>query len=191
MFWELGLKLSRTNWIMQRSKSRPGLCAWQRSKGGGGPCLMSSCDHSIMHKKPYSLRAHFRKCMHLPNICIFPIQVVEVLSKKIPLAGMFIPCTWWKESIHMRRLAQLLQKKLDITSCLLRTSYLGPPISDLTDKDSLFVLHRRMFRDPYLPDLRSASGNLLLSEIHLNFSFPALSAIFLLYSSWRPCCNQS
>jgi hypothetical protein len=154
MFWELGLKLSRTNWIMQRSKSRPGLCAWQRSKGGGGACLMSSCDHSIMHKKPYSLRAHFCKCMHLPNICIFPIQMVEVLSKKIPLAGMFIPSTWWKESIHMWRLAQLLQKKLDITSCLLRTSYLGPPISDLTDKDSLFVLHRRMFRDPYLPDLR-------------------------------------
>jgi hypothetical protein len=173
------LKLIRTNWIMRRPKVGPDSAPDRdpRAGGGGAGCLMSSCDHSIMRKKNLWSKGHISisACTY-PIFVFFPIQMVEVLSEKIPLAGMLIASAWWKESRHMRCLAQLLQKKLDMCFMLERTSYLGPPISDLTDMDSLFVLNSRMFHDPYLPDLRSTSGNLLLSEIQLNFSFPFLSS---------------
>lgn len=74
---------------------------------------------------------------HWPSICIFPIHTVKVLSKKFLLGGMFIPSTCWKEcffnekSWHMRRVARLFEKKLDmffmlVEALLARASYFRP-----------------------------------------------------------------
>jgi len=82
-----------------------------------------------------------------PSICILPIHTVEVLSKKFFLGGDVYPFHLWRKMLFFMKNPDIcdvwqdfLKRNLTCSSCLLRPSYLGPPISDLTANDSLFFV---------------------------------------------------